>query len=319
MILPIVLIILGFILLIKGADFLVDGSINIAKRFHIPEVIIGLTVISIGTTMPELFVSVTSAVDGYPDMAVGNAIGSCIANLLLILGTSSVIKSINFEKDVKHFYVPICLFVSLVFIIFCNINNDVTSLEGAILVLLFTLFIAILAIRGMKAQKDEMKEGKEFNDNTKNRLLIFKNIFFIIIGIVLLKFGGDFTVDNAVIVAKQIGLTDKIIGLTILSIGTSLPELVTCVSAAIKGKTEIAIGNILGANILNLLLITGVSAVITPIKYNITYNRDMIIFIIATMMLLLFPYIRPKNEMSRMNGITYIIIYFGYMASLFFV
>lgn len=319
MILPIVLIILGFILLIKGADFLVDGSINIAKKFHIPEVIIGLTVISIGTTMPELFVSVTSAVDGYPDMAVGNAIGSCITNLLLILGTSSVIKSINFERDVKYFYVPICLFVSLVFMFFCNMNNNITSLEGSILILLFSIFIATLVIRGMKAHKDEVKDSKEFNDNTRNKVFIIKNIFFIIIGIVLLKLGGDFTVDNAVIVAKEIGLTDKVIGLTILAIGTSLPEFVTCVSAAFKGKTDIAIGNILGANILNILLITGVSAVIIPIKYNISYNRDMIIFILATTMLLIFPYIKPKNEMSRMNGIIYVIIYIIYMTSLFFV
>jgi len=321
MFIPILLIISGFILLIKGADFLVDGASNVAKRFHIPEIIIGLTVISIGTTMPELFVSITSALDGYPDMAVGNAVGSCIANLLLILGTSSVIQSIKFEKETKVLDIPICLLVSIIFVIICNIGQNVTRIDGFILITLFVLFIAYLIVRGLKAQKESKEEDKETFDNTtkKSKMFIIKNIFFIAIGIILLKFGGDFTVDNAVIVAKQLGLSDKIIGLTILAIGTSLPEFVTCVSAAVKGKTDIAIGNILGANILNLLLITGVAGAIKPIVYNTSYNIDMIFLIIGTALLTIFPFIPPKNEMSRMNGVIYVLMYVGYMASLFFI
>jgi len=327
MFISIILIALGFVLLIKGADLLVDGASNIAKKFHIPEIIIGLTVISIGTTMPELFVSITSALDGYPDMAVGNAIGSCIANLLLILGTSSVIQSIKFEKETKILDIPICLSVSLIFLLICNINQDVSRIDGAILTLLFVSFILYLVIRGIKAQKNSKEENEELEDdknksekNVKNgKIFIIKNIFFIIAGVVLLKFGGDLTVDNAVIVAKSLGLSDKIIGLTILAVGTSLPEFVTCVSAAIKGKTDIAIGNILGANILNLLLITGVAGLIKPIVYNVSYNIDMMFLIIGTTLLTIFPFIPPKNEMSRMNGIVYVLMYLGYMVSLFFI
>lgn len=319
MFVSIVLIIIGFVLLIKGADFLVEGSSNVAKRFHIPEIIIGLTIISIGTSMPELFVSITSALDGYPDMAIGNVIGSNIVNLLFILGLSSIIKSVAFKRETRLIEIPICLFVSIAFMIICNIGQDVSRLDGIILIALFILFIIYTIVMAFKGEEFDKEDDNVEEEKEAKKGSTLKDVLFIVLGIVALKVGGDLAVDNAVNVAKILGLSEKIISITILAIGTSLPELVTSVSAAIKGKSDIAIGNILGSNIFNMLLIIGTSSLIKPIVYNMSYNKDMIILIAGTAILSLFPLIPPKNKMSRMNGVIYVIMYLGYMVSLFYV
>lgn len=319
MFVSIVLIIIGFVLLIKGADFLVEGSSNVAKRFHIPEIIIGLTIISIGTSMPELFVSITSALDGYPDMAIGNVIGSNIVNLLFILGLSSIIKSVAFKRETRLIEIPICLFVSIAFMIICNIGQDVSRLDGIILIALFILFIIYTIVMAFKGEEFDKEDDNVEEEKEAKKGSTLKDVLFIVLGIVALKVGGDLAVDNAVNVAKILGLSEKIISITILAIGTSLPELVTSVSAAIKGKSDIAIGNILGSNIFNMLLIIGTSSLIKPIVYNMSYNKDLIILIAGTAILSLFPLIPPKNKMSRMNGVIYVIMYLGYMVSLFYV
>ena len=318
MVLWVCLIIVGFILLIKGADFLVDGASNIAKKFHIPDIIIGLTIVSIGTSMPELFVSITSAIQGYPDMAIGNIVGSNIANLLLILGMSSIIRSIKFKKETRLIEIPMCLGISLLFVVLCNLGHDITRFDAGILIVLFLLFIGYTIFMAKKGEEfDKEDDDENVVDKTKSSKSTIKDIVFLVLGAVLLKFGGDLTVNNAVEVAKFFGLSEKLIRVTILAVGTSLPELVTSVSAAIKGKSDIAIGNILGSNIFNMLLIIGVSAMIKPIVYNTSYNLDMIFLIGATLVLSLFPVIPPKNKMSRGNGLVYVLIYVGYLISLF--
>ncbi len=318
MVVWIVLIILGFGLLIKGADFLVDGASNIAKRFHIPEIIIGLTIVSIGTSMPELFVSITSALEGYPDMAIGNIVGSNIANLLLILGVSTVIRSVKFKRETRLIEIPMCLGISLLFVILCNWGHDITRFDAGVLITLFVLFIGYTIVMAKKGEEfDKEDDDEKIVDKTKKSKSMVKDVIFLVLGAVLLKIGGDLTVNNAVEVAKNFGLSEKLISVTILAIGTSLPELVTSVSAAIKGKSDIAIGNILGSNIFNMLLIIGVSAMIKPIIYNTSYNIDMLFLIGATLVLALFPLIPPKNKMSRGNGLIYVMFYIGYLVSLF--
>ena len=320
MAISIILILIGFVLLIKGADFLVDGSSNIAKKFHIPEIVIGLTIISIGTSMPELFVSISSALEGYSDMAVGNVVGSNICNLLLILGLSTMIRRIDFKRETRLIEVPMSLAITIIFMIICNIGQDVSIIEAIVLIALFVLFIIytiVMALKGEEFDKEEDSENEEEKVNKPTSTL--KDIIYIVLGIVALKIGGDLTVDNAVNVANYFNLSEKIISVTILAIGTSLPELVTSVSAAIKGKSDIAIGNIIGSNIFNMLLIIGVSALIKPIAYNISYNKELIILIIATVILALFPLIPPKNKMSKRNGWLYFLMYIGYMISLFVV
>lgn len=312
MLLYIILIIVGFALLIVGADFLVDGASGIAKKFHIPEIIIGLTIVSIGTSMPELFVSITSAIDGYSDMALGNVIGSNLCNLLLILGLSSLIKPVDFQEETRKYEIPMCLLFTIILMIFSNTSGGISRIEAVILLVLFVLFIAYTIYMGKKKSKEDSKVVEE-----KNKNKTIKNIILIILGIVGLKFGGDFVVNNAVNIAKMFNISEKVISLTILAIGTSLPELVTSVTAAIKGNSDIAIGNIIGSNIFNILLILGVSSVIKPITFNSSYNMDLSILCISTVILALFPIIPPKSKMSRVNGLIYVLMYGAYMTMLF--
>ncbi len=313
MFLSVILIIIGFVLLIVGADVLVDGSSGIAKKFHIPEIIIGLTIVSIGTSMPELFVSITSALDGYSDMALGNIIGSNLSNLLLILGLSAVIKPVVFQKETRIYEIPMCLLVTIILMVFCNTNGGISKIESIGLLILFGAFIGYTIYMGKKESKNEIVEIKaEEKENN-----IIKNIIFVLLGICGLKIGGDLVVNNAVNVANHFNWSEKLISLTILAIGTSLPELVTSVTAAIKGNSDIAIGNIIGSNIFNILLIIGVSALITPITYNFSYNFDFSILIVSSIILAIFPFIPPKDKMSRFNGIIYLLIYIAYLLVLF--
>ena len=315
----ILLIALGFVLLVKGADFLVDGASGVAKRFHIPEIIIGLTIVSIGTSMPELFVSITSAIDGYSDMAIGNVIGSNLCNLLLILGISAAINPIIFKKETKLIEIPICLGVSIVFLILANIGNSISRIDAIILIALFIGFICYTIMMAKKGEDfDEIsEEEKQRSAEEGKKRKIIVNIIYIIIGIIALKIGGDLVVEHSEKIAKMFNVSDKIIGLTIVAIGTSLPELVTSVTAALKKNSDIAIGNIIGSNIFNMLLIIGAAAVISPMNYNTSYNLQMGILIVATIVLGIFPYTDRKDEMTISNGITYLMLYALYMAMLF--
>ena len=313
MLLSILLIIIGFVLLIIGADLLVDGASGIAKKFHIPEIIIGLTIVSIGTSMPELFVSITSALEGHSDMAIGNVIGSNLSNLLLILGLSTMIKPVVFQKETRLYEIPMCLASTLILMIFCNTNAKISRGESAVLLILFCMFILYTIFM---AQKESQKNIVEIDVKEEKKNSTFKDIIFIILGIIGLKIGGDLAVDNAVVVANYFNLSEKLISLTILAIGTSLPELVTSVTAAVKGNSDIAIGNIIGSNIFNILLIIGVSSMIHPITYNMSYNFDISILVISTIILAIFPFIPPKDKMSRANGVIYFLMYLMYLGFL---
>ena len=315
----ILLIALGFALLVKGADFLVDGASGVAKRFHIPEIIIGLTIVSIGTSMPELFVSITSAIDGYSDMAIGNVIGSNLCNLLLILGISAAINPIIFKKETKLIEIPICLGTSIVFLILANIGNSISRIDAIILIALFIAFICYTIMMAKKGEDfDEIsEEEKQQSAKEGKKRKIIVNIIYIIVGIIALKIGGDLVVEHSEKIAKMFNVSDKIIGLTIVAIGTSLPELVTSVTAALKKNSDIAIGNIIGSNIFNMLLIIVAAAAISPMNYNTSYNLQMGILIVATIVLGVFPYTDRKDEMTISNGITYLMLYALYMAMLF--
>ena len=315
MIVSIFFIIVGFALLVLGADWLVNGASSIAKKFHIPEIIIGLTIVSIGTSMPELFVSTTSALEGFSDMSIGNVVGSNLCNLLLILGLSTIIKPVKFQKETRLFEIPMCLIFTVIFIVLCNTGGTINKVEAVLLLLLFLLFITYTIFM---AKKQSSQEKQEEVKTQKKLLPILKDILWIVLGVIGLKIGGDLAVDNAVNIANYFGVSEKIIGLTILAVGTSLPELVTSVTAAIKGNSDIAIGNIIGSNIFNVLLIIGVAAVISPISYNSLYNLNIGILLFGTVLLALFPFIKPKDEMSRFNGIIFVILYGIYMGLLFF-
>lgn len=311
----VLLILVGFVMLIKGADILVDGSSAIAKKLRISEIVIGLTIVSIGTSMPELFVSTTSAIQGSSDISIGNVIGSNICNLLFILGLSALIHPIKFQKQTKWIENPMSIILTLIFLAICNINQDVRRIEGIILIILFIAFLVYTIIIGKKSQDEVILQ---LSLEEAKKISVVKNIGLILLGIVALKIGGDLVVENAKKIATALNISEKIIGLTIVAIGTSLPELVTSVTAALKGDSDIAIGNIIGSNIFNMLLIVGLSAIITPITYNVTYNGQMIILFIAMILMLMFPFIKPKDEMSRTNGVMLVLLYIFYMIKLFF-
>ena len=314
MIIEILLIIIGFFFLIKGADILVDGSSQIAKKLHISEIIIGLTIVSIGTSMPELFVSVTSAEEGYSDISIGNIIGSNICNLLFILGLSAMIRPVKFQKQTKLIENPLSIILTIIFLIICNTNRGISREEGIVLIILFIFFLIYTIIMGIRSQKN--KTIIELSAEETKRISIFKNIILIILGIGVLKIGAEIVVENAKKIAIALNVSEKVIGLTIVAIGTSLPELATSVTAAIKGDSDIAIGNIVGSNIFNMLLIIGVSALITPIKYNVTYNLQMIVLFIGVILMTIYPLVKPKNQLTRWKGLIFVLMYIAYIMEL---
>lgn len=322
MLLNIIMIIIGFVLLIKGADFLVDGASEIAKRFHIPEIVIGLTIVAIGTSMPELVVSVTSALEGHSDLAIGNVVGSNIANMFLILGVCSIIRPLVFKKETRLFEIPFTVLATILLFFLC-INgtgeqiNTITREEGIILLVFCILFIIYNLIMAKKGE-DFDKEDRilEIRTEEAKQVPLWEALFGIVIGIVGLKLGGDLVVNNSVEIAKILGISEKLISLTIVAFSTSLPELITSIAATRKGETDMAIGNILGSQLFNILLIIGVSAALTPINYSKSYDSNIILLIVGSIVLGLFPFVGKKNEMTRSNGIVFVLTYIVYLISI---
>lgn len=272
--------------------------------------------------MPELVVSVTSAIEGHSDLAIGNVVGSNIANMFLILGACSIIKPLVFKKETRLFEIPYTIFITILLFFLC-INgtnkqiNIITKEEGIILLsfcILFIIYNLIMAKKGEEFDKEDIV--LEIETNQKKNVPVWESIFGIVIGIIGLKLGGDFVVDNSVEFAKILGISEKLISLTIVAFSTSLPELITSIAATKKGETDMAIGNILGSQIFNIVLIIGVSAILSPISYSRSYNSNIILLIIGAIMLGLFPFIGKKNEMTRGNGIIFVLTYIMYLVSI---
>lgn len=314
MILNIIFIIVGFFLLVKGADLLVDGSSRIARKFNVKEIIIGLTIVSIGTSMPELIISVTSALKNQSDFAIGNILGSNISNLFFILGVCAIIKPLLFKKQTVKIEIPFVIFLTALLYIFGN-NGDyhlITELEGIIFIVFCVLFTIYNIFISKNINNSEMEKNK--NKDIK----LSKSFLLIMIGIILLKFGGDFVVDNASRIATLLGISERVISLTIVAISTSLPELITSALATYKGEIDLAIGNIIGSNILNIVLIVGIMAIINHIPYSVSFNKDLMIFLIGMIFLFIVPFIGEKYKIERVSGYIYLISYFIYISSLVF-
>ncbi len=320
MIINIFLMIIGFVLLIKGADYLVKGSSNIAKKLNIPQIIIGLTIVSIGTSMPELIVSLNSAINHHSDIAIGNVVGSNISNLFFILGICAAIKPLKFKNETVRLEIPLVIFLTALLYILGNNGNYkiITKAEGLILVICCILFI-IYNIYMAKKNNTEIKEIGLYTSTRKEKISLFSTIFNIIVGIIGLKFGGDFVVDSASAIATSLGISEKIIGLTIVAFSTSLPELITSITATIRNEIDMAIGNVIGSNIFNIVLIVGATALINPIKYSISYNKDIIILMMGMIALSIIPFVGEKNKISRMSGLAYVVSYLSYLASLIYI
>lgn len=314
MILNIVLLLIGFILLIKGADVLVDGSSAIAKKFGISNVVIGLTVIAFGTSMPELIVNIIASIQGNSDIGMGNVVGSNIANILLILGLAALFSTLKVNSSIIKKEIPFSILASVALFILINssiINgagkDGLMRSGGLILILFFCIFLYYIF---SVAKKDEVleKEGTKIKDISQPL-----SIVMIIGGIVALFFGGKFIVDGAVVIASSLGLSQALIGLTIVAVGTSLPELAASVVAARKNQADMAIGNVVGSNIFNILWILGISAVINPLDYNPAMNFDILFLVFVSVMIFPLIFLGRKYHFTKKEGFILIGLYVAYL------
>ncbi len=312
MLLPFLLLFVGFVILIKGADFLVDGSASIAKKYNISNLAIGLTVVAFGTSTPELLVNIMSSVKGYNDAAFGNVIGSNILNLLFILGVSGLIYPLVVHRNTVSFEVPLSLIAVVVLFILVNDallwgsgENNLSRMDGLILLVLFGIFMLYIA--------RTMKNGLGDDEGTPVKLYsVWVSILFIVLGLALLVGGGSLVVDNAVAIAKHYGLSEKLIGLTILAAGTSLPELATSAVAAYRKNTDIAIGNVVGSCIFNIFLILGITGTIRSTPYNTIMNFDLYVLGASTVLLMIFMFTLNQRKLDRWEAFLMLIAYFAY-------
>lgn len=313
-------IIIGFVLLIVGADILVKGSSNIAKKFHIPEMVIGLTIVAIGTSFPELIITLTSASKGYTDLIIGNAIGSNLCNLLLILGLISVIRPVVMDKETRDLHLPIAIFATILVLLLGNgmLGTQkfvINQFEGTILLIMAILyFIRPIYI----AIKDVIQSEKEEKEHPpQNKISVVKALLFIVVGIIMLKYGADFVVDSATSIAEAFGISERIIGLTVIAIGTALPELITSIVATIKGDEDMAIGNLIGSCVLNLWMVIGLGAVIKPLGYSTEFNINLMFLAWSTTLIWLYNFIGRKHTITRPKGIILMCLFVVYIVRLF--
>lgn len=310
MVLELILLVVGFAILVKGADLLVSGASSIAKKFNISNLAIGLTVVSLGTSAPELLVNIMSATKGYNDAAFGNILGSNNFNLLLILGVSGIIFPLVVQRKTILYEVPISIAAILLLFVLVNdqiiwggLTNSLSRLDALILIALFGVFMLYI-VRTMKSASD-YGEGEPIKTYRTSL-----SIGYIFLGLAMLLGGGKLAVDNAVYIAEFFGLSERIIGLTVLAAGTSLPELATSAVAAFRKNTDIAIGNVVGSNIFNICLILGTTGLISPMPYNTALNFDIGVVFVASMALMIFMFTLGQRKLDRWEAI---LLFFGYI------
>lgn len=300
-----VLLVIGFAMLIKGADIFVEGAAGIAAKFGIPQLVIGLTIVAMGTSAPEAAVSITAAMKGTADITVGNVVGSNILNVLLILGVTAVIVAVQVQKTTIRYEIPFVAIVTIVLLVMGVTDGVIGHLDGVILWILFIVYLAYLFVMAKKGKSEEEEKQDE---------PVWKLLVFIVTGVLLIIWGADISVDAATEIAREIGLSERFIGLTIVALGTSLPELCTSVVAARKGKADLAIGNIVGSNIFNILFVIGTTALIIPVPFQPAFMIDTLVAFAAAVMLWVCAF--PKKKLTRLGGVVMLISYAGYLAYL---
>lgn len=306
-----VLFVLGFIALIKGADLLVDGASSIAKKFGISYFVIGITIVAFGTSMPELLVNIFSSAQGAAELAIGNVIGSNISNILLVLGVAAFIYPIVLEKGTIWKAIPLSLLSTVMVLILANdliiegrSFSELSRIDGLVLIGFFIVFIYYTF--GINKVGDQ--EVGRIQTMPTSRAIIY-----IIIGLAGLLLGGKWIVDGAVFIAIQFGVSESLMGLTIVAIGTSLPELAASAVAALKKKDDLAIGNVVGSNIFNILWILGLSSTIMPLSYSISLNIDIIILVFISLLLFMFMFIGKKHILEKWQGASFVVLYIIYI------
>lgn len=315
MVIQILLLVLGFALLVKGADWFVDGAAGIATKFGIPQLVIGLTIVAMGTSAPEAAVSITAAFAGNAEITIGNIVGSNVLNILIILGITALVNPVAVQKSSLVFDIPVVLFATAI-LFGLGYDGNISRLDGIIMLVIFVAYLFFLfwdAKRPKKLESAEVQQEEAENEETKNEgknLSLPKAVIFTVIGLVLIVAGSNFVVKSATFIATALGLSQRFIGLTIVALGTSLPELFTSVTAAMKKNSDIAVGNIVGSNIFNILFIVGLSGLIIPVPFAPAFRFDTLVSGVAAILLLLCSL--PKKRLSRIAGIFFLICYAVY-------
>ncbi len=314
-----ILFVLGFVFLIKGADLLVEGASSLAKKFKINDLVIGLTIVAFGTSAPELFVNLSASINGSTEIAIGNILGSNIANILLILGVTALIQPIKVQNSTIWKEIPFSLLAVIIVGIMANDifidgakNSVLSRSDGFILIAFFSIFmyyIVEISKKNPAALIDE--EGIKKMSN-------LKSIGFIVVGLIGLVFGGEWIVNGAVKIAEGIGMSKSVIGLTVIAIGTSLPEMATSIVAAYKGKSDIAIGNVVGSNIFNVFWILGLSSIIKPLPFLASSNSDILVAIFSSALLFPFMFVGKKHQLDKWQGVLFLCLYAAYIVYLVF-
>jgi cation:H+ antiporter len=312
-----ILFVIGFVILIKGADLLVDGSSSIARKVHVSNLVIGLTLVSFGTSAPELIINIVASLEGKQEIAIGNILGSNIANTLLILGIAALIYPLTVHRSTVWKEIPFSVLAVLVLGVLVNeviISGEsqaiLSKYDGLILLVLFIIFLFYTFSIAKKHHEDGDVEHKEMGT--------FKSVVYIFLGILGLAFGGPMIVDGAVFIAINIGMSESFIGLTIIAFGTSLPELATSAVAAYKKNTDIAIGNVVGSNIFNILWILGISSIIKPLAFNSSHIIDLYMVIFVSIVLFLSIFVGKKHAIGRLEGLFFLMTYIAYIVYLVF-
>lgn len=311
-----ILFVIGFILLIKGADLLVDGSASIAKKLNISNIVIGLTIVAFGTSAPEFVVNIFASINGNSEIAIGNILGSNIANILLILGISAIIYPITAKKNTVLKEIPLSLLAIVILGLMANDAlidgasfSGITRIDGLVLLAFFVIFL-YYTFGITKSDKDIIEKDEIAVSGTP------KSIGFILLGLTALIIGGKWIVDGAVKIAEFFNISQSLIGLTIVAVGTSLPELATSAIAAYKKQSDIAIGNVVGSNIFNIFWILGISAIINPLPFNNNSNTDILMTMLASVILFAIMFIGKRHVIERWQGVLMVASYAGYVVFL---
>lgn len=308
-------ILAGLVMILVGSDWLVDGASGIARKYGISEFVIGMTIVGIGTSMPELVSSVISALGGHGDMALGNVAGSNICNILLILGVTTLISPIGFTRGNVFKDLPFAIVVSLLLLmlLYTGIGQQgsmlgISRIEALFLLLVFVIFMAD-SFRSSKGEDDD-------SDGEAKPMPMAKAILLVVLGLAGLVFGGSFFVDHTVSIAERFHVSEAFISITLMALGTSLPELATCVVAALKGKNQLALGNVIGSNIFNIALIIGVSGFISPFQIESISTVDMMMVVVSIIMLWLAAFTFKRYKLDRIEGVIFLLVYVGYIVYL---
>lgn len=324
----IIILIIGFIILIKGADFVVKGAVGLSKKLNWSEMLVGIVLVGIGTSLPELVVTINSSLIGESDIILGNAIGSSICNILLVVGIAGMIRPMKIDKRLCKTHLSMSLLTIIVLFLICNYGSNVffgiDRIEAIILLIMTILYTIFTFFEGKAVEADASVRPNNLEVETlidqptaSLKMSMLRIFIYIVLGMTGLKYGADFVINEATNIASYFGVSPAIISLTIISICTGLPEIATSIMASIRKDSDLAVGNVIGSNIYNVCLLPSVGALISPIGYYKTFNSTIIFLIFATIVTLVLANYKNKNMLSRKKAFVLLLLYFAYIVNLF--